>query len=188
MSERRRLVSMRETVGNVVVIAILAVAARAATHEPSASTGNIAHLAKVTMSSNCGLQPKGQPGRVEPLRLVDAKRVRHYDACTKSEERPWVSFDFENSRRIAGIGVHGRGDCCWERMGFPLLAEVSSDGVHFDVVARRDVPFTRGEPWRVSFGARVVRVVRLRSEVRGEIVLSEVEIMEASPPSPPAAH
>lgn len=174
--QRRRL---RESLGHGASIVVLFAAASGLALDGSASPRNVASSGVVTTSSRCGIEPSGQPGPVGPERLIDGRRARFYDHCTNVEGAPWVRLDLTREQRVDRVLVHGRADCCWEHMGLPLVAEVSKDGATFEPLAQRSLPFTRDEPWAIAFPARPVKSLRLRSLGRGNIVLSEMEVLAA---------
>jgi hypothetical protein len=77
---------------------------------------------------------------------------------TDSQTNPWVEFDLGAPKAIHRIEVTNRGDCCGERT-IPLVAELSSDGVRWTEVARRETEFST---WTAKFPRQAARYVRLR--------------------------
>ena len=146
---------------------------------PHVFSHNLALKGSATAISNCGLTPPYAPERVEPSRLIDGKKNRAYDACTRRVENAWVLVDLKRAAMVDSMVVSGRDDCCWLSDTLPLVLEASMDRNSYEVIARRETPFTRDEPWRVELAepvhARYVRV-RIDREGPGEIVLSEIEI------------
>jgi F5/8 type C domain-containing protein len=145
---------------------------------PARARGNLARRASVTMSSTCDAKPGRSTFPVEPARLVDGKTSRDYDACTTWELHPWVQLDLGVRAAIDKVVVLGRADCCWGVDALPLVLEVSEDGQDFRQVRRRNLPFTRDEPWRVPLDGSTARMIRLRadSEQESDIVLTEIEV------------
>jgi hypothetical protein len=76
------------------------------------------------------------------------------------EGEPSFVLDLENERRIRGLELENRLDCCQVR-AVPLFVDVSVDGKHWHNVARRDAPF---QHLRLGFPAVRAKLVRLRVE------------------------
>lgn len=146
------------------------------------SSLNLALHKPVRMSSDCEMRPWHSYLPVEAARLVDGKKWRPYDACTLREREPWVWIDLQSATRLETVVVTGRSDCCWGYADLPLVLEVSEDDESFTEVARRVVPLSDRDPWRVELdeGARG-RFLRLRVDGnrRAQIVLAEIEVYGA---------
>ncbi len=91
---------------------------------------------------------------------------------TQVEMSPWVRFDLGAPRRIRSIWVQNRLDDHYE-WAIPLVAEISTDGVRWTEVGRRDETFYT---WRAVFPASAARWVRLRVPRPTELHLGRVEI------------
>ena len=76
---------------------------------------------------------------------------------TNHELDPWVTFDLGKERRISGISVENRRDCCGERAD-PLAVAVSLDGRKWTEVARHTGTFTE---WTQRFSSTKARYVKL---------------------------
>ena len=140
--------------------------------------GNLALGKPVTMSSTCKERPEHSWLPVKPERLVDGKKWRPFDACTEPSKNPWVQVDLEEHARIDRVVVTGRRNCCWAYQDLPIVLELSNDGHSFSEVARRELPFSDREPWRVSLAGAEGRYLRLRSVSTepSELVLTEIEV------------
>lgn len=140
--------------------------------------GNLASDKPVTVSALCRSRPEHSWINASPARLVDGKKWRHYDTCTEKMPNPWVRIDLQAPVRIDRVVVTGRRDCCWGARDLPLLLELSMDGEQFQEAARRVLPFSDREPWRVDLPHARARHLRLRvpTEERASIVLTELEV------------
>jgi hypothetical protein len=171
-------VTWRVAVVRWVLLAI-GLGALASIYGKPASRRTLAKGASVQMSSNCDVAPPYSPMPVGSELLVDGKRDRDYDACTRSERAPWVLLDLGRPAAIEKVTVFGRAECCWANRTLPLLLEVSDDNKQFRELRRRTLPFTRDEPWIAVLGKETGRYLRLRvPPERGasEIVLTEIEV------------
>jgi hypothetical protein len=54
--------------------------------------------------------------------------------------------------------------------------EVSDDGTSFRKISERTVKFSESDPWIIKTGPLVTRYIRLRTERRSYLVVSEVEV------------
>lgn len=142
------------------------------------SSQNLALHKPIRMSSNCEKRPYHSYLPVEAARLVDGKKWRPYDACTRRERGPWVWLDLRSATRLDTVVVTGRSDCCWGYADLPLVLEVSDDDERFTEVARRLVPFSDRDPWRIDLRGARGRYLRLRVDGnrRAQIVLAEIEV------------
>jgi hypothetical protein len=77
---------------------------------------------------------------------------------TTLQDNPWVEIDLGAIKKIHLIEARNRPACCQER-AVPLIAEVSTDGVHWTQVARRDSVFLT---WTATFPRVAARYVKLR--------------------------
>jgi len=77
---------------------------------------------------------------------------------TNNENEPWVIFDLQKPATIHEIDVTNRQDSYQER-ALPLIAEVSTDRLHWKEVGRRAEAFSS---WTVKFPATSVRYIRLK--------------------------
>jgi hypothetical protein len=129
------------------------------------------------MSSNCEQRPEHSALSVEPARLIDGRKGRAYDACTQRERRPWVLLDLQGPTRLTQVVVTGRRDCCWGSDDLPLVLELSDDARTFKEVARRGLPLSDRDPWRIEVLGAEARYLRLRVEApRAQLVLTEIEV------------
>jgi hypothetical protein len=149
------------------------------------SARNLARGKPIRMSSNCEAPPTYSPISVEPSRLVDGSKSRWYDACTQKERGPWVWIDLQAAAKLDSVVVTGRRDCCWGYADLPLVLELSEDDATFTEVARRELPISDRDPWRVKLAGARGRYVRLRVDAPGaaSIVLQEIEVF-GSPLTP----
>ena len=91
---------------------------------------------------------------------------------TIEEANPWFEIDLGRPKRVKGLYVKNRSDCCQER-AVPLVGEVSLDRTNWDVVARRESPF---QVWETSFPTIYARYVRLRVPRKSFLHLEEVKV------------
>jgi hypothetical protein len=77
---------------------------------------------------------------------------------TREEDSPWVEFDLGGTKSIHRIDVKNRVTCCQDR-AIPLVAEVSTDRVHWKEVAREAADFTS---WTAKLPSTPAAYVRLR--------------------------
>jgi hypothetical protein len=77
---------------------------------------------------------------------------------TSEERNPWFEIDLGEIKPVRRLTVKNRADSNGER-AVPLIAELSNDRSNWQVVARRDSPFTVWEP---SFAPTKARYLRLR--------------------------
>jgi len=97
----------------------------------------------------------------------------NYFFHTGQEQNPWVKFDLGKERRVSGIAVENRRDCCSERAD-PLVVAVSVDGKKWTEVARHTGSFTE---WSKGFPAAKARYVKLQVAAPHAILhLSRVRI------------
>lgn len=89
---------------------------------------------------------------------------------TALEDAPSLTIDLGREVSVRRAIVRNRSDCCGAR-ALPLQLELSRDGTHWQLIARRDRPFA---VWRTSFGQRSARWVRLRVPHRSLLHLSSV--------------
>ena len=129
--------------------------------------GNVA-LHKTARSSSAQLD-------TAPWGAVDGDKTMAFGFHSKEEDSPWLSIDLEHPYSISLLKIFGRGDCCFDQ-SIPLALEVSDDGTAYRKIAERSEPFSQAGPWVVEPGRIVARFVRLRTERRSVLVLSEVEI------------
>jgi hypothetical protein len=97
----------------------------------------------------------------------------HYFFHTNQEDDPSVTFDLGKERRISGVEIDNRLDCCTER-AVPLAVAVSSDRKTWREVARTTKDFAT---WRESFDAVRARYVKVHVPAPNSILhLSRVRI------------
>jgi F5/8 type C domain-containing protein len=138
---------------------------------------NLARGKPISMSSSCEQRPEYSALPAGAERLIDGKKDRAYDACTRRESRPWVRLDLQAPTRLTRVVVTGRRDCCWGSDSLPLVLELSDDDQSFREVARRDIPTSDRDPWRIDLRGAEARYLRLRVKAsRAELVLSEIEV------------
>lgn len=141
--------------------------------------GNVALFKPTQISGSCNVLPMYAPYDIESARAVDGSTRRAYDTCSAAMVRPWWRVDLESVVPVRKIVVHGREDCCWGQKDLPLVASVSTDGVGFAPVARREVPVNQAEPWVIEIPPTNARYVQLQidSPQRDSmLVLSEVQV------------
>jgi F5/8 type C domain-containing protein len=138
---------------------------------------NLARGKPISMSSSCEQRPEYSALPVDAARLIDGKKGRAYDACTQRESRPWVRLDLQAPTRLTRVVVTGRRDCCWGADDLPLVLELSDDDRRFEEVARRDIPLSDRDPWRIDLAGAEARYLRVRVKAsRAQLVLSEIEV------------
>jgi hypothetical protein len=91
---------------------------------------------------------------------------------TTEEESPWIEFDLGGVQPVARIEVENRDDCCLDR-AVPLVAEVSTDRLHWRKVARRADSF---RSWDATFKPVPARYVRLRVDRYSQLHLVRVSV------------
>lgn len=91
---------------------------------------------------------------------------------TDEQDDPWVVVDLGQDARIGAFEIHNRVDCCAER-AVPLVLELSRDRARWDVVARRDTPFSI---WSGSVTPQTARWVRVRAPRRVMLHLSGIRV------------
>ena len=112
---------------------------------------------------------------------IDGFRYGQLGFHSGLERSPWLALDLGGPREIARVEAYGRGDCCFEQ-SLPLVLEVSDDGVEYRALSTREKPFTQYEPWIFRPSEELVaRFVRLRSQGKKLLVLSEVEVYGHEP-------
>lgn len=127
---------------------------------------NYALGANVSMSSQF-------PGTPNPAALVNGEMER-FGGHTAVQSDPWIQIDLGQERSIREIRLYNRGDDDAKDMP-PLDLSVSSDGVSFQNVGRREVLFTQQEPW-IQKTSATGRYVRVSKSGQGYIALSEIEV------------
>jgi hypothetical protein len=105
----------------------------------------------------------------------DGSKSGRFDFCSAEEELPWWMVDLQKTVRIGEVKVFGRGDCCYDQ-SIPLALEASDDGTTFRQIAERTTPFSESNPWVIRPDALTTRFIRLRTERRSVLVLTEVEV------------
>jgi hypothetical protein len=110
-----------------------------------------------------------------PAGAVDGTKNGRFGFHSGEEDSPWLSIDLGAPRHIETVKVFGRGDCCFDQ-SVPLALETSDDGNSFRKLAERTNKFSETDPWVIEPGPFVTRVLRLRTERRSFLVLSEVEV------------
>lgn len=139
--------------------------------------GNLARGKSVRASGPCKRAPENTWLPVTPARLVDGKKWRPFDGCVDTMANPWVTVDLRQPSLLREVVTTGRRDCCWNYESLPLVLELSADGEHFQEAARRSVPISDRDPWRVPLAAAPARYVRLRvASEAAAIALSEIEV------------
>lgn len=141
-------------VGVVIVLALLAVGLRAALHGKNLLEGK-----PFTVSSTwpgCATDPS-----------CDGVLLLH----TNNENEPWIIFDLQKPTTVHEIDVTNRLDSYQER-ALPLVAEVSTDRVHWKEVGRRTEAFTT---WTLTFPATSARYIRLKVARVSTLHLKAVE-------------
>jgi hypothetical protein len=107
--------------------------------------------------------------------LVDGEIGTSYALATNTEESPNVVIDLVDTFRIQSVKIYNRVDAAFDDC-LPLVLELSTDGLKYVEVARRDQHFSADPPWTVPGGGRLARYVRLRVARHGYLALSEVEV------------
>jgi hypothetical protein len=140
--------------------------------------GNLAYGMPVRTSGPCKLRPEHTWFSVHPSRLVDGKRWRPFDGCAEGPPEPWIVVGLKRPSSLSEVVVTGRRDCCWNYEDLPVILELSADNLQFREVARRDVPFSDRDPWRVELNGDEAQFVRLRVQTQqpAAIALSEIEV------------
>jgi hypothetical protein len=115
------------------------------------------------------------PGSPAPARLVDGEAVGAYGVRTESEPSAWIMIDLQGSYALERVVVHDRADGSVDET-VPLVAELSIDAQTFDVIGRREAPFSQDEPWVLAVRGLRGRYVRVRRERPGALVLTEVAV------------
>lgn len=110
-----------------------------------------------------------------PVGAVDGVKNGRFGFHSAEENSPWLAIDLGAPYRIASVKVFGRGDAYFEQ-SIPLAFEVSDDGRSFRKIAERSRAFSESDPWVIEPNALVTRLVRLRTERRSYLVVSEVEV------------
>ena len=117
-----------------------------------------------------------QPGTPAGVALVDGRSSTSFAIHTRRERSPWVAIDLGQSRPIARIEVENRHDGRLDDV-LPLNVELSTDGVRYTDLARRNTSF---DVWSIEVRGRTARHVRFVSpRERGVIVLDEVRVFAA---------
>lgn len=91
---------------------------------------------------------------------------------TEVEPSPSLEIDLRRTFEIRRAIIENRRECCIAR-AVPMVIETSQDHVNWMTVAKQPLPF---ETWRVDFGRRPVRWVRLRVLRRSTLHLSDVTL------------
>lgn len=97
----------------------------------------------------------------------------NYFFHTTQENDPWIVFDLGKERRVSGVEIDNRLDCCPERSK-PLAIAVSTDKRHWTEVARSDEEFTTLHKSFSRTKARYVKIHLPRPD--GILHLSRVRI------------
>jgi hypothetical protein len=113
-----------------------------------------------------------------PAGAVDGSKNGSFGFHSDEEDSPWLTIDLGGQYKIASVRVFGRGDCCFDQ-SIPLALEASEDDATFHEIAARSEKFGESDPWIVKLGPLVTRYLRLRTERRSVLVLSEVEVYGA---------
>lgn len=117
-----------------------------------------------------------QEGPTIPSSVVDGDNMLHYPAFrTKKENGPWLTVDLLRPYVITDIHIYGPHRCCFAE-SVPLVVEVSLDGVNYEVVGRRTEPLVPVEAWRVLSIKSTARHIRIRSEGKRILHLTEVSV------------
>lgn len=106
---------------------------------------------------------------------VDGVKNGRFGYHSQEAEQPFLTVDLQKVYALSKITVFGRGECCFDQ-SIPLVVEVSADGVSFHKVEERTTAFSESEPWTMVLPGTPARLVRLRVERKGVLVLSEVEV------------
>jgi hypothetical protein len=123
---------------------------------------------------------RGRPW-VASSRFAEGGCVSPFQSCpdspsyffhTLEEDNPWLSIDLQSIRRVSGVEVINRSDCCSDR-AVPLVVEVSIDQKRWRQVARRNADFT---DWKSMFAPTPARWVRLSVRRRTFLHLQEVRV------------
>lgn len=127
---------------------------------------DLAARATWTLSSNYALGGCKSP-------LQQCPGGENYFFHTGQEPDPWIRFDLGKERRISGVAVENRRDCCPERAA-PLAVAVSVDGKEWKEVARHNGSFT---DWSKRFPGTKARYVKFHVPAPSAILhLSRVRI------------
>jgi hypothetical protein len=134
---------------------------------------NLALGKPVHASSIRGRSPDGHE-------LVDGEIGTSYGLATNSEDSPNVVIDLAGMFRIESVKVYNRVDEAFDDC-LPLVVELSTDGVKYTELARRDQHFGADPPWTVQGNRQLARYVRLRVARKSYLALSEVEVYGRKP-------
>lgn len=129
---------------------------------------NVAINKPVTVSSQHEVTP--------PASVVDGDNHFNYPAFrTAREDGPWLEVDLLRPHVITDVHVYGPHRCCFAD-SVPLVVEISLDGINYEVVGRRTDPLVPAESWHVVSIKGTARHVRVRSEGKRILHLTEVSI------------
>lgn len=112
-----------------------------------------------------------EPGCKSPAQ--ECAESPNFFIATEEQDEPWLLFDLKTSKKISGVRVENRIDCCQDR-AIPLVVEVSDDNKKWKEVARRTTDF---QSWKENFDTVEARYVRLRILKRTNLNLSRVRIL-----------
>ena len=90
---------------------------------------------------------------------------------TNNENEPWVIFDLQTPKTIHQLDVTNRLDSYQER-AIPLVAELSTDRLHWKEVGRRTEGFTT---WTATFPPTTARYIKLKVARVSTLHLKAVE-------------
>jgi F5/8 type C domain len=92
---------------------------------------------------------------------------------TNEEDNPWIEIDLGSEQAFSKVETENRKDCCSER-AVPIVVETSQDHENWQLVSRRNAPFST---WWASFPTAHARWVRLRLPNHTYLHLSRVRII-----------
>jgi hypothetical protein len=125
----------------------------------------------------------GKPVRVsslaagKPEALVDGDIGTSFAVATMKQDDAWVAVDLRAVHALTRIVVRNRVDGYFDN-SLPLALETSTDGAHWDLVARRDTTFAAVPPWSVDLSHKPARFVRVRTLTQADLVLTEIEVYD----------
>jgi hypothetical protein len=140
---------------------------------------NLALDKRVSASSICSLTPAPSLGEDALHRVVDGRRNElTFAVCTNTEQKPWVTVDLGQERRIERVVVYPRNDCCYGEDELPLRVQLSQDDKSFETIGTRTVPATLDYPWRFAARGEHARYIRVTadSDQPRHVIISELEV------------
>jgi hypothetical protein len=173
--EARSLINVRATrIGRLAALVVIGVYSIGAAAAAAWLPRNVARDKPVHLSSS---------RRGDGKELVDGEIATVPGVYTNVEESPSATIDLGDVFAIDQIRVYNRIDHAFDD-SLPLDVELSTDGLKFKPLARRDDHFSADPPWIVTVHHEPARFVRVRVLKRGYLALSEVEVYGKKLPVP----